>query len=187
VEATNINECHSDVVPVEKSVYMNGVNVQYIQSKNKSGCQKHQIVILGDSHNRGCANKEKVYLNKKFEVIGFVKSGPDNGTLTSSVKGTSEKLTKNDVIVFWGGTNDISKNNTKEGLQQLLNFVMNKKHTHIILISAPHRHDTVEWSCVNVEVIIFHRKLRKLMKSQKHVPIVSADCNREFSPIMAFI
>jgi hypothetical protein len=94
MEATNINECHSDVVPVKRSVYMNGVNVQYIQSKNKSGCQKHRIVILGDSHTRGCASKEKDYLDKNFEVIDFVKPGPDNGTLTSSVKGTSEKLTK---------------------------------------------------------------------------------------------
>jgi hypothetical protein len=113
-------------------------------------------------------------------VIGFVKPGSDNGTLTSSVKGTFEKLAKNNVIVFWGGTNDISKNNTIEGLKHVLNFVTNNKHTNIILTSAPHRHDLVEWLCVNEEVKIFNRKLRKLMKRQKHVSVLSADCNREF-------
>jgi hypothetical protein len=111
--------------------------------------RKYQIVILGDSHTRGSANKVKYYLNENFEVISFVKPGSANGTLTSFVKGTFEKLTKNDVIVFWGVTNDISKSNTKEGLKHVLNFVMNNKHTNIILISTPHRHDLAEWSCIN--------------------------------------
>jgi hypothetical protein len=139
------SDSDNDVVPIKKSVYVNGVNVQDTQSKIKSGCQKHRIVTLGDSHSRGCASKVKDYLNKNFEVIWFVKPGSANGTLTSSVKGTSEKFTKNDVIVFWDGTNDISKNNTKEGLKHVLSFVMNNKHTNIILISALHRHDLVEW------------------------------------------
>jgi hypothetical protein len=59
-------------------------------------------VIVGDSHARGCANKVKYYLNENFEMLSFVKPGSDNGTLTTSVKDTFEKLTKNDVIVFWG-------------------------------------------------------------------------------------
>jgi hypothetical protein len=36
MEATNINQCHSDAVPIKKCVYLNGANVQYTQSKNKS-------------------------------------------------------------------------------------------------------------------------------------------------------
>jgi hypothetical protein len=54
---------HGDVVPIKKSVYVNGVNIQDTQSEIKSGCQKHRIVILGDSHTRDCAYKVKDYLN----------------------------------------------------------------------------------------------------------------------------
>jgi hypothetical protein len=49
----------------------------------------------------------------------------------NSVKDTILTLGKNDVLVFSGGANDISKNNSKMGLRHILNFVSNNTHTHV--------------------------------------------------------
>jgi hypothetical protein len=116
-------------------------------------------VLLGDSHTRGCADKIKDHLNKNFNVTGFVQPGSDILTLTASAKGAIEEVTKNDVLVFWGGTNDVGKSNTKEWLKHVQNFLTSNNHTNIILISIPHRHDLAEWSCVNKAVKTFNRKL----------------------------
>jgi hypothetical protein len=44
-------------------------------------------------------------------------SRADIDTLTSSGSGDIDLLTNKDIIVFWGGTNDVSKNNSEDGLK----------------------------------------------------------------------
>jgi len=82
-------------------------------------------------------------------------------------------------LFFGGGTNDVSKNNSQDGLKHITNFVKVKSHTNIILISVPHRHDLSEWSRVNSEVKAFNRMLVKFMKPYKHVIAVKVDLNRK--------
>jgi len=65
-----------------------------------SGNDKHTIVILGDRHARGCAKKIKDKINKKFNVTGSMKQEPDILTLTVFAKGVTEKVTKNNAVVF---------------------------------------------------------------------------------------
>jgi hypothetical protein len=89
-------------------------------------------------------------------------------------------LMKNDATVFWGGANDVSKNNSQDGLKQITNFLKRNSHTNVIIISVPHRHDLPEWSCVNNEVKAFNRKLVKLMKPYKHTTVVKVDLDRNF-------
>jgi hypothetical protein len=57
--------------------------------------------------------------------------------LTNSAKGSISTLTKNDVLVIWGGANDVAKNNTKEGLRLISNFVRTNNHTNIVLLCLP--------------------------------------------------
>jgi len=44
-------------------------------------------------------------------------------------------------MVFWGGANDVSKNNSQDALKHITNFVNVNSHTNIILMCVPHRHD----------------------------------------------
>jgi hypothetical protein len=97
-------------------------------------------------------------------VTGIIKPGADVTTLSNSVKDTVLNLGKNDVLVFGGGANDISKNDSKMGLRPILNFVRNNSHTNIVLLDVPHRYDLANWSCVNNEINTFNRKLLKVMK-----------------------
>jgi hypothetical protein len=132
----------------------------------------HSVVIIGDSHARGCTTKVKGNLNDNFVVNGFVKPDACIDMVTSTINGNNEQLTKRDAVVFWGGTNDIGKDNSQNGLRHLVNFVKNNSHTNIIVINVPHRHDLVNWSCVNREVRMFNRKLVKHMKVLKHVTVM---------------
>jgi hypothetical protein len=70
---------------------------------------KHTILLIGDSHIKDCADMTKYNLNNMFDVIGFVKSGADINTLSSSAELMVKSLTHNDVIDFSGGTKDIGK------------------------------------------------------------------------------
>jgi len=70
-----------------------------------------------------------------------------------------QQLTRKDVVVLWGGSNDIARNNSLVGLKNILKFLINANHTNLILLTAPHRHDLITNSCVNKEVEAFNRKL----------------------------
>jgi len=67
-----------------------------------------------------------------------VRPGANIDTLTSSTTEDIKHLTNKDIIAFWGGTNDVSKNNSQEGLKHIVNIVKMNSHTNIILMSVPH-------------------------------------------------
>ena len=57
--------------------------------------------------------------------------------LLNTVKKDIEKLESEDVIVVWGGSNDIGKNNSKEALRHVGNFVKNNQTVNIMVMAAP--------------------------------------------------
>ena len=63
-------------------------------------------MIVGDNHARGCAAEVKQLLSSYFEVFGSINPGAGMKTKkdTASAK---VQLTKKDVVVLWGGSNDI--------------------------------------------------------------------------------
>jgi len=159
------------------------VSTKNICHKPKSSSQQykeHKIIITGDTHARGAASNVKHNVNDNSRSSGFVRPGANIDTLTSSVTENSKHLMNNDIIAVWGGANDVSKNNSQDGLKHITNFVKVNSHTNIILMSVPHRHDLSEWSCVNSEVKAFNRKLVKLMKPYKHIIVVKVDLHRKF-------
>jgi hypothetical protein len=115
-------------------------------------------------------------LDETYIVTGIVKSGAN-----ITIQDTILTLGKKDTLVFCGGANDISKNNSRKRLRYILNFVKKYTHTNIVLLSIPHRHDPVNWSCVNKEINIFNRKMHKIMKCYDHVTELNCDLNRTFS------
>ena len=81
-----------------------------------------------------------------------MKPGANSQTIVSTSTKTTGKLTKKDIVVVWGGTRDVGRNETVKGLHQLRNFVENHKQTNVIVMSVPYRHDLEPNSCVNDEV-----------------------------------
>jgi hypothetical protein len=81
-------------------------------------------------------------------------------------------------VILWGRSKDIAKNEAVSGLRSLRKFVNNKKNTNIILITAPHRYDLMEFLCVNEEVKIFNREMHKVMKLENNVKILDTSLDR---------
>jgi hydroxyethylthiazole kinase-like sugar kinase family protein len=69
------------------------------------------VIILWDSHVRGCAAEVSHLLNNDFKVLGFVNTGSGMKYIRDMSRMKLQQLSKEDVVVLWGGSNDIVKNN----------------------------------------------------------------------------
>jgi lysophospholipase L1-like esterase len=133
--------------------------------------KKRKIVVVGDSFTRGMASELLHNLGSAFEVIGCVKPVPDMEVITDMAKKEISSLTKEDMVVIWGGANDIATNEANISHTHITNFVNLRKHTNIFIVSVSTRFDLITTSCVNEEVIAYNRKLYKRVKQSEHVKI----------------
>jgi len=83
------------------------------RAKNKHMEKKHKIIVTGDSHARGCTAEIQLNLDGGFEVQGFVTPGTGVNIITTSAKRDIQYLSKQDVVVGWGGSKDVGKNEIK--------------------------------------------------------------------------
>ena len=89
-----------------------------------------------------------------------------------------KQLSKQDVMIVWGGSRDVGKNESKQGINRLQGFVKTNKHTNIILMEVPHRYDLMRESCVNKEIQRFNNKLQEYMESYEHVTVLQVNMDR---------
>jgi len=154
---------------------VSGVNIKRNKYKDP-----RKIIILGDSHARGCAQEVRHNLGKDLAVQGLVKPGAVSETIVSTANKITEKLAKKDVVMVWGGTRDVGRNESRKGLQQISNFVKKHNQTNVIAIGVPYRHDLEPDSCVNEEVKVFNRKLTKHLKVFSNTRVIEVESSRDF-------
>jgi hypothetical protein len=68
------------------------------KKKDISQMKKHKIIIIGDSHARGCASELKYNLDNFFEVQGFVKPGTTLETIPNTAKEDIEDIDMNSCV-----------------------------------------------------------------------------------------
>jgi hypothetical protein len=141
-------------------------------------CRRHKIVIIGDSHVRGLSEKVNNYLDDSFSVISITKSNADIEAITSPLHLKSDNLTKKDLIIFYGGTKNIGRNETKKGLRSLKGFAQRTTNTNVILLGAPYRYDLPPSSCVNTEVKLYNKTLQSLMSTFNYVRVLDMTTER---------
>jgi hypothetical protein len=115
-------------------------------------------VTLGYSHAKGLAARVKHLLSSDFEVFESINPGVGIKILKDTASVKVQKLTKKDILVLWGGSNGIARNNSLVGLKHILEFLISTNNKNVILMTAPHRHDLITTSCVNKEVEVFNKK-----------------------------
>jgi hypothetical protein len=76
-------------------------------------------MVIGDSHARGCAVEIKLNLDECFGVQEIVNPGTGVNTITTSAKTDIQHLSKQDVVVVWGVSKDVGKNETKKGINSI--------------------------------------------------------------------
>ena len=150
-----------------------------VRTRGVPGKRKQKIIIIVDSHAKRCAAEITHNLGRTFEVTGYAKPGTKLGEITNIARKETEKLTKTDMIVVSGGANNIVKNESGKGLVHISNFVKQRKHTNIIIVSAPKRHDLSTTLCVNSGVTTYNTKLHKRMKMFEYVKFLHSEVQRE--------
>ena len=95
--------------------------------------------------------------------------------ITTTAYEERKKMNSDDVLVLWGGSNDISKNSTRNAITEVFELVKDSKEMNIVLINAPHRHDLNPDSCVNKEVCKYNRIMKKLVKLHTNVNYFETD------------
>jgi hypothetical protein len=102
---------------------------------------------------------------------------PRSGTneLNKSANETISQLTHDDMIILCYGTNDLDINYPKNPkmkfsctFQTIKNFIMNNKHTNILLMNIPLRYDIPNSPHVNKIISMMNRKRQKLVKVNPH-------------------
>jgi hypothetical protein len=78
-----------------------------------------------------------------------VKPGADLAAILASGVNDIEDFSKKDLVIVWGGTKNVSRNETDKGLIQIRNFVNKNTHTNVLVINLPNRLDLEATSCVN--------------------------------------
>jgi hypothetical protein len=72
--------------------------------ENKS--KENKLIVTGDNHVRGCAREISKFLEKEFEVSGMIMLGSSLENVTALVHEELLKLTSDDAVVIWVGSND---------------------------------------------------------------------------------
>jgi len=141
--------------------------------------KKKKIIVIGDSHARGCAREIANCLGKEFEVSGTVMPGAGLAHITTLAQEEIPSLTPHDAVVIWGGSNDINKNEASRCFKHLQNFINHTSNTNILTLAAPHRHNLQQTSCINKEIQVFNRKLHKIFKVRDNVSLIDTDLHRD--------
>ena len=141
-------------------------------------CRRHKIVIIGESHVRGLSEKISSCLDDSFSVTGITKPNADIEAITSPLHLKTDNLTKKDLIIFYGGTKEISRNETKKGLCSLKGFAQRTPNTNVILLGAPYRYDLPPSSCVNTEVTLYNKRLQSLMSTFNYAMVLNMSTER---------
>jgi lysophospholipase L1-like esterase len=155
---------------------------QVALSRNKKKCPpnvtKRKTVIIGDSHATGIAAEISSALGKDFEVTGTVTPGARLENITNLADKEVSTIGKSDTVIVMGGANEVSKKEANIGLKHLGKFVNSRQNTNIMTVTALHRNDLQETSCVNMEMEVFNRKLHKAVKTADNVNIIQANLSR---------
>ena len=107
--------------------------------------RKMKILLNGDSQMCGCASELQKYLSPEYEVTGRVMPGSRLQNVTKLAKNGIAGFSSRDAVIIWGGSTDININETMKGLKYLNDFVNQRKNTNVMIVTAPHTHDFIDY------------------------------------------
>ena len=87
--------------------------------------------------------------------------------------------TKEDMLIFWGGTNDVTWNNLARGIKKIHNYMTESRHTNIMCVNVSVRYDLSELSFIKEEPRTFNRKLDRISSKYKHTNVLNVVLSRE--------
>ena len=152
-----------------------------IRNNISSTCtgRKSKILILGDSHSRSIASELQQFVDKDSKTQALIKPVANIAAILCQKDLIIAKMDKHDVCIIWGGTQDISRRESEQGIQQLIELIDKHQNTNIIFVEVPHRYDLMPDSRVNDEIKTFNKKLKSLSDQYVNLSVIEISKNRE--------
>jgi len=164
VSDVNGDSVHAVVVELRETIQV------HLEEDNPS--MEHKIILIGDSNMRGYVSTLQTLLDSNYKLYSIVKPGSDTNELLNTAKGTSKKLTQQDIIVLCYGTNDFNQRNPGKNypntFQNIKKFIMSNSHTNILVINTPVRYALRNNEAMNKTISKLSVKLQKLVKINPH-------------------
>jgi len=123
-------------------------------------------------HIKGYACALKPLLSSKYDLYSIVKPGSTTNELNETAKDEVRKLSHEDAIIICSGSNNYEVNKISQTFHNTMSFIKNNKHTNILLMNVPYRHDLPNAISVNVLILDLNRKLQKLGRIFPHMSFV---------------
>ena len=95
-----------------------------IQNKCTSKAQINKILIIGDSHAKGCAAELSTLIGKTLEVMCTVMPGFRLEHITCLAYREISQRHCDDFVIIWGGANDINRNESNTDLRHIRKFAL---------------------------------------------------------------
>jgi len=103
------NDDDNDITPTNLSKMKESITSHVKRDRKKNHKKRsvknkvHKVLILGDSHARGCASEVRNQLNNEYDISGFINPGSVLKNIKESAKTKMVQLTNDDTVVLWLG------------------------------------------------------------------------------------
>lgn len=137
--------------------------------KKQTSCNtKQKIKLYSASQGRDLAVK-MLHKIDDVEVQGSVKPSACIEDVVRDVPNEGKYLKKNDLVVIYGGGNDVYKNQAADVSKSLKRLLPRLSHTNVVVCNISPRHDLTPNSCVNIEIQETNKKIRQVCSSYSFV------------------
>jgi len=72
-----------------------------LEQEESQGKENKKMIIIGDSHVKGCADEIIHNLERTFEVTGYLKPWMGLEDIINKARKETDELTKKDIVVVW--------------------------------------------------------------------------------------
>lgn len=146
-------------------------------SRPKQGkLPRRRILVIGDSHARGCSAILNEQVGADYSVEGVVKPNARLCDVVKDVGKLAADFTKEDHVVVIGGTNDLGQQRPHQytiikGLQALVDL----RKTNVTVTSIPQRYDVPKLNALVQEA---NATLEQVTSKQQHMKYVNTQVTR---------
>ena len=130
--------------------------------------RRRKVLVLGDSHSRHIGPSVTTNLTGRERVSGSVHPSGKFNDVIRDLPGLTKGYSKEDTVVLVAGANDVYCNELHNARHNLVTALDTLRHTNVLVVGVPHRHDLTSTSVVNREILKANRQFRKIVDSSRH-------------------
>ena len=72
--------------------------------------------------------------------------------ITRSARREINQVHRDDFVIIWGGASNINRNESNTRIRHRRKFAFRNEHIDVFTMTAPHRYDLQDFSCINEEI-----------------------------------